>query len=198
MTSNQSGRLAWSHDKKAKGHQYNLLLVTLMIDLYRYGSMSLRSCRHTLISLSFCLGLALRIPNHTSIRNWLCKCGSYRIQTTSNQSKEYIVYVDERISFGREKILLMLGVSTSNLPQDRSLAHRDMEVLYVGVSNEWKGEQIAKELANISTDKTISYVVSDQGLNLKKAYKLLNYSHVEDCTHLLANHLKKLYGHLVS
>jgi len=194
MTSKQSSSLDLFTDHKAKGHHYSLVLVTLLVDLYRYGSMSLRSCRHTLISLSFCLGLAQRIPSHTSIRNWLCKCGSYRLDTSSSQSGAYVVYVDESISFGSEKILLMLGVASSDLPQDRSLAHSDMEVLYVGVSKEWKGEQIAKELANISANKTINYVVSDQGLNLRKAYKLLNYKHIEDCTHLLANHLKKLYG----
>lgn len=193
MESKASSSLTLSEGEKAKGHHYSLVLVNLLVDFYRYGSMSLRSCRHTLISLSFCLGLEQRIPSHTSIRNWLCKCGSYRLDTTFSQSEEYVVYVDESISFGSEKILLMLGVASSALPQDRSLTHSDMEVLYVGVSKEWKGEQIATELANISTNKTISYVVSDQGLNLRKAYKSLKYSHIEDCTHLLANHLKKLY-----
>lgn len=194
MASKHSSSLELSSGEKAKAHHYSLVLVTFLVDLYRYGSMSLRSCRYTLISLSFCLGLEYRIPSHSSIRNWLCKCGSYRLDTSGSQSGSYVVYVDESISFGSEKILLMLGVSSSDLPQDRSLSHSDMEVLYVGVSKEWKGEQIAKELANISTNKIISYVVSDQGLNLRKAYKSLNYNHIEDCTHLLANHLKKLYG----
>lgn len=194
MQSKACSSLDLSAGGKAKGHHYSLLLVNLLVDLYRYGSMSLRSCRHTLISLSFCLGLEQRIPSHSSIRNWLCKCGSYRLERWPSQSESYVVYVDESISFGSEKILLMLGVASSDLPQDRSLSHHDMEVLYVGVSKEWKGEQIAKELANIATNRTINYVVSDQGLNLRKAYKLLNYNHIEDCTHLLANHLKKLYG----
>ena len=194
MASNKSTEIDLSSGRKAKSHHYSLLLVSLLVDLYRYGSMSLRSCRHTLISLSFYLGVEGRIPSHTSIRNWLCKCGSYRLDTSFSQSEEYVVYLDESISFGSEKILLMLGVPSSAIPEDRRLSHHDMEVLYVGVSHEWKGEQIAQELANIGTNKTISYVVSDQGSNLRKAYKSLNYSHVEDCTHLLANHLKKLYG----
>ena len=194
MSPQKSSPVGLSSGGKAKGHHYSLSLVTLLVELYRYGSMSLRSCRHTLISLNFCLGLEERVPSHASIRNWLCKCGSYRLDTAGGRSEEYVVYLDESISFGSEKILLMLGVAGSGLPQDRSLAHSDMEVLYVGVSKEWKGEQVAKELANIGKHKTISYVVSDQGANLRKAYKLLGYSHVEDCTHLLANHLKKLYG----
>ena len=35
--------------KKAKGHQYSLVIVVLMMELYKYGSMSLQSCRHTII-----------------------------------------------------------------------------------------------------------------------------------------------------
>jgi hypothetical protein len=35
--------------------------------------------------------------------------------------------------------------------------------------------------------------VSDEGRNLCGAYKALNYMHIADCTHVFANHLKRLY-----
>lgn len=183
-----------SNGKKAKGHHYSLMIVTLVLELYKYGGMSLRSCRHTIICLYMCLGLNGKIPSHSSIRNWLCKGGLYRLQSVKTQSNDYVIYVDESISFGSEKILLILGVSVDNIPKNRSLCHSDMEVLGVEVGKEWKGEQIAKELSKITVTKTIKYVVSDEGNNLKKAYKLLNYKHIEDCTHILANHLKRLYN----
>ena len=31
------------------------------------------------------------------------------------------------------------------------------------------------------------------GCNLMKAYKLIQYVHIEDCTHILANFLKRIY-----
>ena len=68
-----------------------------------------------------------------------------------------------------------------------------MHVLYVGSSQEWKGLAIEKELAKIAENKNIKYIVSDQGNNLRKAYKSLNYVHIEDCTHILANYLKRIY-----
>jgi hypothetical protein len=37
-------------------------------------------------------------------------------------------------------------------------------------------------------------VVSDEGLNLRKSYNFCNYVHIEDCTHIFANYLKKIYG----
>lgn len=179
--------------KKAKGHQYDLHIVCLLMELYKYGSMSLRSCCHTLVCLQLCLNLRTKIPSHTSLRNWLCKSGLHRIRNTGGSQGSYIVYVDESICFGSEKILLVLGVDTHELPKDRSLAHSDMQVLYVGVSQEWKGSRIAEELKDIAARSPIDYVVSDQGHNLKKAYATLDYVHIQDCTHIFANHLKKLY-----
>jgi hypothetical protein len=139
------------------------------------------------------MGLSSRVPSHSSIRNWLCKCGIYRVQSQSNTSGEYVVYIDESITFGSEKILLILGIAREKITYKRSLIHEDMEVLYVGVSKEWKGEDIQEVLDKIAKSKDILYAVSDEGRNLIKAYKLLNYSHIQDCTHKLANYIKHLY-----
>ena len=178
---------------KAFGHQYSLTLVSLLMSMYAYGSMSLRSCQHCVGCLFVSLGLCLKVPSHNSIRNWLCKCGYYRFSQSQGASGSYVIYADESIVFGSEKILLILGVLEKNIPQDRSLTHSDMEVLYVGSSQEWKGEDIAVELSKIRENKEIKYVVSDRGCNLLAAYKLLNITHIEDCTHILANYLKGLY-----
>ncbi len=104
-------------------HQYSLSVVTLVIELYKYGGVSLRSYRHSL------------------------------------------------------------------------LCHEDISVLYVGASQEWKekGEHIASQLEEIATHHEIEYVVSDEGTNLRKAYKTLNYIHVENCTHILSKYTKRIY-----
>ena len=180
--------------QKAAKHQYSLSLIVLIIELYKYGGMSLRSCRHSLSCMFLCLGLNHRIPSHSSIRNWVCKCGSYRVKMTAEQSGDYVIYVDESITFGSEKILLILGASMESVSLKRALSHTDMKVLYVGVSQEWKAHHIENQLEKIALQKEIKYVVSDQGANLRKAYKSLNYIHIEDCTHILANHLKRIYG----
>lgn len=179
--------------EKASGHQYSLSFIALLLAMQQYGGMSLRGCRHCIGCMLFSLGLSGRIPSHNSIRNWLCKSSIYRIEKSQESSGKYVLYVDESIVFGSEKILLIIGVEEKKIPIDRSLTHRDIEVLYVGASVEWKGEDIEAEIKKISEKKTIKYVVSDEGNNLRKAYKLLNYTHIEDCTHILANYLKALY-----
>lgn len=179
--------------KKAKGHHYSLVIVVFVMELYKYGSMSLRSCRHTIACLHVCLALKGKVPCHNSIRNWLCKCGISRVKNTFLQNDKYVLYIDESISFGSEKILLVLGVNVNEIPKNRSLCHRDMEVLSVEIGQEWKGDQVAASLKKTTENKTIQYVVSDEGSNLKKSYKILSYSHIKDCTHIFANDLKRLY-----
>ena len=66
--------------KKAKHHQYDLLIVLLAISLYKYGGMTLRSCRHSLYVMCSSLGLYHHVPCHSTLRNWVCKCGMYRVR----------------------------------------------------------------------------------------------------------------------
>ena len=149
----------------------------LILGLHQYGTMSLRACRHSLFCMLICLGLESRLPSHTSIRNWLCKSGYYRIQERQNQGGDYVLYIDESIVFRSEKILLILGLPVESICQNKALSQADMEVLYVASSQEWKGLAIEKELLKIAKNKEIKYILSDQGSNLKKAYKSLNYIH---------------------
>jgi len=139
------------------------------------------------------MGLNGRVPSHISIRNWGCKHGYNRVLETQKQRGEYTIFVDESMVFGSEKILLILGISKDKIHLDRAVLHTDMDILYGGYNQQWKAESIADELHKIAKYKEISYVVSDEGLNLRKAYNACNYIH-EDSTHIFANYLKKLYG----
>ena len=179
--------------KKARSHQYSLLIVMWIMHLQNYGKMSLRSCRHSVSSLYLVLGLSGRVPSHESIRNWLCKHGYYRVKQAQGSEQNRVIYVDESIVLGGEKILLILGIGEANIPTNRCVNHEDVEVLYVGSAGEWKGETIADILKEINGKNEIPYVVSDQGTNLKKAYSLCEYPHIEDCTHVLSNFLKHIY-----
>lgn len=179
--------------EKAAWHQYSVSLVCLILELHKYGAMSLRSCRNSVGCMLVALGLSVRLPSHSTIRNWLCKGGLHRLQTTALVSGEYVVYLDESIVLGSEKILLILGVAAEKIPTTRALTHSDMEVLYVGANVEWKAEHIEAGLVKIAKKKPILYAVSDEGNNLRSAYMSLKYTHIADCTHVLANYLKRLY-----
>ncbi|MDZ7933541.1 MAG: hypothetical protein U5M51_00905 [Emticicia sp.] len=179
--------------KKAKKHQYSLLLILLLVKWQKYGRMSLRSCRHCLLELSLVLGLNIRIPSHVSIRWWVCKCGYYRVEKKPLDRLPYVVYIDESIIVGGEKVLLILGVLESEIDYQKGLEFSKMEVLFVGSSGSWKGDRITKIFGDIAQYYLLSYVVSDNGTNLKNACHGSSYTQIEDCTHCLANILKGMY-----
>ncbi|TAF98581.1 MAG: hypothetical protein EAZ47_00005, partial [Bacteroidetes bacterium] len=184
-----------SNITKAKHHQFPIIWVMLLLELHKYGGMSLRSCRHCLVSFSLILSIDLkRIPSHGSIRNWLLKVSYCKVKSAEKKVGKCVLYVDESIVFGAEKILLILGIKEENISFQRAVIHSDVEVLYVGFGKEWKAEMIAKKIEEIKTNKEISYVVSDQGANLVKAYLQTELTHIEAITHIMANVLKKIYG----
>jgi hypothetical protein len=64
----------------AKGHCYPLFLVLFCVKYLGYGAQSFRSCVHSLLCMNLCFRLGFKkIPSHTSIRNWACKMGYYRV-----------------------------------------------------------------------------------------------------------------------
>lgn len=180
--------------RKAKHHRHELWLILLVISWYGYGTMSLRSCRHSLAKMIVILGFSVQVPSHSTIRNWLCKMGHYQLESSQKEQGNWVVFIDESIVFGSDKILLILGLEESKINQDAALLHSDVEVLYVGVGKEWKSEQISQRIACIGEQKSISYVVSDSGRNLIKCYDSSDYEHIPDITHVLANVLKRLYS----
>ena len=139
------------------------------------------------------MGLNLRIPSHVSLRWWICKSGYYRIETKPVERLAYVVYVDESIVMGGQKLLLVLGILESSIGYNKGLDFSQMDVLWVGSGGSWKGETISKVLQEINQKYALSYVVSGNGTNLRRAYELSNCVHVEDCTHCLAGILKGIY-----
>lgn len=79
-----------AHNAKARGHQYPISMILFLVMLQQYGNVSLRGCRHSLICLCF-MGLPYRIPSHNSIRNWVCKCGYFRVYKKEKPTGSYVV-----------------------------------------------------------------------------------------------------------
>ena len=179
--------------RKARCHQYELWVILLLLEWYSYGSTSLRSCRHNLLKMVLVLGIATRIPSHSSLRHWFCKSGYYRLEGGLKSPVPMVIFVDESIVIGGEKVLLILGTPVSNISPQRALVHEDMSVLYVGFGKEWKSEIIETKLESIAKRNPISYVVSDRGTNLVKCFQSGDYISVSDITHVFANDLKRLY-----
>lgn len=179
----------------AKGHSYHLILVLFCVKYLSYGAQSFRGCVHSLVCINLCFRLGFsKIPSHTTIRNWACKMGYYRVHQEVAKSEElWLILIDESISLGNEKILLVLGMPLSKVSFEKSLNLSDLRVLSMEIRKSWTGEDINLVLQKVSKNYPIGYIISDCGNNLKKSYVLGSHLHIPDITHNMANILASLY-----
>lgn len=179
----------------AKGHCYPLVLVLFCVQFLSYGAQSFRGCVHSLVCINLCFRLGFsKLPSHTTIRNWACKMGYYRVHQEVQKSEEkWLILIDESISLGNEKILLILGMPLSLVSFDKALNLSDLRVLAMEIGKTWSGEDINLVLQKVAKNYPIGYIVSDCGNNLKKSYVLGSHLHIPDITHNMANILASLY-----
>lgn len=181
-------------DARARGHGYRLFLVELCIRMCQYGGMSLRDCRHSLGCVLLVLGLHLRCPSHVSIRNWVLKHGYYGWMKKTSQADcagEWALIVDESVTIGAERLLLVLGLDLSKWNFERPPCVENVEVLHLEARSQWKGEAVEAVLKQVGKSHTVVQVLSDRGPNLLKASSLSGYLHISDCGHVLAAILER-------
>lgn len=180
--------------EKPKHHSYSVQVIMFCMFLRQKANCSFRSSAAILKIISLILDIELSFPSRSSIQNWEKKLGYSRLKKEGKKGTKWVLIIDESISIGKQKILLILGVEVSNYKMNSALKFAQVNVLSIGVGASWTGEEIAAEIKKIKARKfSISYGVSDGGTNIAKALKISKIRHVKDCTHSFGNLLKKQY-----
>jgi hypothetical protein len=141
-----------------------------------------------------------KTPSCTGIRKWLGRVGVYELNREKEQRKDWIFIVDFTIELGKQKALVVLGVSQEHflevVNEHRGLSHNDVEVLGLEIMNSTKGELIEQQLDKISKKVGVPIqIVADNGSDLARGIKLYQQKHPEliythDVTHAMALLLK--------
>jgi len=180
--------------EKPKHHSYSTQIIMLCIWLRQEGNCSLRSSASVLKIVALMLDIELSFPSSSSIQNWEKKLGYSRLQEEGKKGTDWVLIIDESISIGSQKLLLILGVEISKYKMGSALTFKEVSVLYMGVRKSWKGQAISEELEKIKARNfSITYSVSDGGTNIGNALIISGITHVKDCTHYIGNLLKKQY-----
>lgn len=185
--------------KKAKHHSYDLGLVTLCVQLRILCNCSYESIRKILVLLSFYLfskRLSLaELPCRQSIENWVQKSGYYALCGSGSASTAPVcVIIDESIRVGTERLLLALSCPAFKVAEG-SLKFADVDIIYAEGSDSWQGTDIAQVLASCISSKglDVSYILSDEGNNLKKASSCLEKVHIPDISHAMGTCLRRVF-----
>jgi hypothetical protein len=174
-------------------HGYSCWVITLVLHMVHYGGMSFRSCVHALGCFYKSMGHGGSVPSHVSVRNWVLKQGYCMLERAKGVSRkgDWGVILDESITIGRERLLVILGVHLSTWDFSRPLGLQDVEVLHIERREEWKGEDIRACLDACCSGMEVTQCSCDGGRNLLNSINLWGKIQVPDCTHRVANILKK-------
>lgn len=178
---------------KLANHSYCLEVIFLIL-LLRRANCSLACCVEVIRVLVDCFGLKSKIPSRSSILNWEKKLGYTRLDSLAQTDQEWAIILDESISIGKQKLLVILGLELSDYNFGQALSLSEVKVLSLRLSDSWKSEEIQEELVKLTqAGYCIRYAVSDGGKNLCKALRISNITRISDCTHAIGKLLERQY-----
>lgn len=179
---------------KVAHHSYTAEQISLCLRLRHEGRCSYRSCVLVMKIFADILNMDWPIPSHSSVYNWDVKIGYAKLEEKPTKSKEYALIMDESISIGSEKILVISGVDLARYDFSRPLQMEDLKILDIVVGKSWKAKDISPRISELEKDNiTFKYGCSDNAGNLRNALKDKGLAHIEDCGHALGNLMKNKY-----
>ena len=170
------------------------MLIALCLYVQSKCHCSYRACATIVAGCASLFDIKCRKPSASTIRNWIVKSGFYEyLQPPANDGK-WCIIIDESVSIGRERLLLILGVPLNNWTANKPLSQQDTDVLFIGIKESWKADDIVKELEVLCKKISIGYCVSDKGNSIVAAIRKAGLIHINDCSHEWANFLECCYG----
>jgi len=178
-------------------HTYPAQMMALAVFMVVQGGASLRCAASTVAFFASLMGWSYQCPSHTTIRDWVLRCGYKALLDVRKLQGDYVLIIDESIQIGKEKLLLLLGVKLhSDRSQSVPLSGQDVVVLGLEVQSSWSSvfikDFIKSSLARCA-DIRVAYFISDRGTSILAALKALKYDWVSDCTHEMMNIVKDLF-----
>jgi hypothetical protein len=183
----------------ASGHHYNVETIQKAVKQTIDSGSSLRGVEKNLkLDVS---DEEISTPSFSSVRNWLGRIGLYELQRQKEYRSDWIFIIDLTVELGKQKCLVVLGVSqqyleSSVFPLERGLKHHEVQLLALEIMDSTKGELIEQKLCELSDVVGFPIqIISDHGSDLEKGIKLYTTKYPDivysyDVTHAMALLLK--------
>ena len=152
------------------------------------------------------LGVAVKLPDCTTVRLWLMRVGVAALEEPVGVAEDWVWMADHSNQIGPEKVLVILGVRSSQLPPPGvALTHADMRVLMVKPGVSWKREDVGRAYTELAEriGKPLAVIV-DGAVELREGAEALHTRRAEtqptetlilgDFKHFAANVLKRDIG----
>jgi len=180
-------------------HSYGPKMISLCLNLCK--KVGFRPAATALKIVFDWLGIEARIPSWDSMRCWSCRVGVAKLQEPVEEADDWIWMADHSNQIGTEKVLQILGIRASQLPEPgQTLRRQDMRVLAVVPGTSWKREDVRREYGKLA--KRIGsprYLLTDGAVELRESADVLEtpgkkLTVLRDMKHYAANTFEKLIG----
>jgi len=180
-------------------HQYSCSHILLWISLVTTTATSMRCASRVINLLSIFFNIFVESPSWYTGRLWLMRLGYYKIHRAKEIADDWIWIVDHSIQIGSEKCLIILGIRTRDLPENRSLTFNDVEPIDLVPVKKSNGDIVYEQLEDaIKKTGVPREIISDDGSDLKSGINKFIEQHAETCRiydikHKTASLLKRLF-----
>jgi len=172
---------------------YSTKLIYLCILLVTVAAVSFRGVTAILGILKMFFPQIQRVPTFTTVRQWVIRYGLYKLNMFHERAHDWAIILDHTIQIGQLKVLIILGLRLSHLPEGRALSLGDVKPLLVLPMMSSTGGRIKQVLDSIQEKYgSIRLIVADQGSDIKAGLKMFMYEnpqvdYVPDIVHKLAH-----------
>lgn len=126
------------------------------------------------------------------IRQWVLRLGLGLLMQKVEKRSDWIYIIDFSIQLGKERCLLILGVTRQSLIENGyELKHHQVKVLDIFVREHFDGEAVYQRIASVQSKTGTPYqIISDDGNDVKKGITLFCNEHekvigTNDITHMI-------------
>ena len=186
-------------DPPMSTHGYGARLVSLCVNVAQ--KVGLRGTQAVLQIVFEWLGLEQKVPDWTTIRNWMQRLGVAALEEPAEPADDWIWMADHSNQIGPEKAFVVLGVRASQLPPPGTpLTHANVRVLAVDPDTTWKREDMARAYEELAERfGTPRAVLVDGASELRDGAETLKSQRADtlvlgDFKHKAANVLKSVVG----
>ncbi len=182
------------------GHHYSVTVMQLTMRMYLHAGFGSRGVARALTLFGALLPMAT--PAHTTVLNWVYRCGLAILTRPLEWRTDWIYVADHTIALGASKCLVILGIPAAALRQTGySPRHDAMQVLAVEITTHSTGAWVAAVLGRVAQRTgTPVQIVADHGSDLRKGIALFQEQapacvYTYDISHRIATLLKAGRGH---
>ena len=191
----KSGIAVQENRTRISRHRYTAEAILLGLVMHVIHNVSLRAVCGTLKRMGEMKGWNFSRLSATTIRDWSMRFGLYYL-SHRRTGGNYALIIDESVSIGQEKVLLILGVPLSDQhSRIAPLSMQEVEVLHVSSKTSWKGCEMSSIIDQCRCDlgARVAYAISDGAHNLKNGLNLSKIPWVYDCSHVISNQIQKMF-----